>query len=75
MFKLSLKCKDKYIDIGDRVSINTQLNEEPIVGTIAGIFRSVWEPHNICINLKELPPHVSIDISEILSIICVDKGN
>lgn len=63
MFKLALQTEDEIIQIGDKVEVLSKTSTEPITGTLDQIFKSVWAPYSICIHLKEMEPHLSIDIS------------
>lgn len=61
MFKLALEVDNEIIKLGDMVRIKLKASEEPIDGTLTTIFNSVWEPHSICITLKEMKYYESID--------------
>lgn len=68
--KLALETENEIISIGDKVKIVMADKEKNIIkGTLSNIFRGVWSPYTICLNLKELPYNESISTNEILEII------
>lgn len=68
MFKLALETDNDIIRIGDRIEIvlnNSDESKEPIKGTLSNVFKSVWSPHVICIQLAEMKYYQSIEVTRI----------
>jgi len=63
--KLALDINDIIYRIGDKIELHFTDKRDPITGTLNSIFKSVWQPYNICFNLKELPVHISIDTEDV----------
>ena len=59
---LALETYNEIISIGDKLQITMNDKEKTIIeGTLSSIFRSVWSPYEIHLNLKELPYCESIN--------------
>lgn len=63
--KLALELNDIIYRMGDKIVLQLYKKEELVEGTIVNIFKSVHQPHEIHINLKELPLHVSVNVEEV----------